>query len=211
MKIVIVGGTLGSGKTALLGHVALSLQQQGFVPGVFKIDTQANADERTYRKRSIIATTHWVDTMCPDHEAMSVIEKAWDWACASKLDVLIIETAGLCFRCAPFLERPLAFCVISGLMNIGTPDKIGPMLTKADCVVLSKVDGIGQAEREVLLEKIRLNNTTAVITYAHGLTGEGTGTLTDMIVNAPDIRSLSSERLRASLPKGYCHHCHEKG
>jgi Ni2+-binding GTPase involved in maturation of urease and hydrogenase len=209
MKVVIAGGTLGSGKTSVLIHVLGVLRSRRCTAGVFKIDTRSNADSEVYQKHSIAAVSHLTGPMCPDHEAMLAFKRAWQWAKENDLDVLIIETAGLCFRCAPFLERALAVCMISGLMNIGTPEKLGPLLTRADCIVLTRAEGISHAERQIFLEELRSINRTATLTHANGLTGEGTSILTGMIMDSPDIRLTGTERLRSSLPRGYCHLCQE--
>ncbi|MEZ5334704.1 MAG: GTP-binding protein [Methanolobus sp.] len=103
-----------------------------------------------------------------------------------KSDVLLSETAGLCLRCAPYPDECLAICVIDVTTGPNTPLKVGPLLTTADIVVMTKGDLVSQAEREVFRERVLEVNPECVIVEANGLTGKGAFELADLIRSGPD-------------------------
>lgn len=205
MKVLVVAGAHGSGKTALLVHALRTLQREGLRPGVFKVDPRPSPDAEVFRRHHIEAVVHASGDICPDHEAMVVLPEAWRWALSLGLDILAIESGGLCHRCAPFLRRFLAVCVVSGLSNLSTPDQMRPLVEYADLVVVTRTELLSPAEREVFLK--RLEAYTAHVFSANGLTGEGTSALVAAILERRDTRFLDIEPLRATLPMGYCHFC----
>ena len=72
--------------------------------------------------------------VCPDHyaalEIPKIVEKHKD------KDIIIIETAGLCLRCSPYIKEGLAINILNILS--GHPSSYGPLLTHADVIVVSK-------------------------------------------------------------------------
>lgn len=205
--MAIVAGAHGSGKTSLLVHALGALARQGMRPGVFKVDPRPSPDADLFERRGIAARVHVSGDVCPDHEAMVALGEAWRWATARGLDVLAIESGGLCHRCAPFLRRVLAVCVVSGLSNLATPDKMRPMVAGADLVILTRAEMLSPAEREVFLGKLHAASPGAVVFSANGLTGEGALDLASAVRQGRDLRLLDVEPLRATLPTGYCHFC----
>ena len=55
---------------------------------------------------------------------------------------------------APYTENSLGICVIDATSGPNTPRKVGPFLTSADVVAITKGDIISQAEREVFRERV---------------------------------------------------------
>ena len=53
MKMVVVAGTPGSGKTSVLIHAARSLQQMGVRPAVVKIDCLWTEDDARFRRLGV--------------------------------------------------------------------------------------------------------------------------------------------------------------
>ncbi len=205
--MAIVAGAHGSGKTSLLVHVLGALARQGMRPGVFKVDPRPSPDADLFERRGIAARVHVSGDVCPDHEAMVALGEAWRWATARGLDVLAIESGGLCHRCAPFLRRVLAVCVVSGLSNLATPDKMRPLVAGADLVILTRAEMLSPAEREVFLGKLQAASPGAIVFPANGLTGEGALDLASAVRRGRDLSLLDVEPLRATLPAGYCHFC----
>ena len=78
--------------------------------------------------------------MCPDHYAIYNIEDMIGWAEENESDFLIVETAGLCHRCAPYTMNCLGVCVIDATSGPNTPLKVGPFLSTADIAVITKGD-----------------------------------------------------------------------
>ena len=119
-------------------------------------------------------------------------------------DVIIIETAGLCLRCSPYLEEGLAINVLNILA--GNPSSYGPLLTQANIVVISKGDLISQAEREIFRKKVLDVNNEALIIDGNGLTGEGAIDLAEEIRKTDEINEKLT--LKHSMPTAICGYCY---
>jgi Ni2+-binding GTPase involved in maturation of urease and hydrogenase len=207
MRLAFVAGPPGSGKTSLLLHALARVRGEGLAAGVFKLDAVATTDEDLYRRRGFPVACRVAGDVCPDHEAMVSLGGAWEWAREQRLDLLAIETAGLCDRCSPFLARALAVCVVSGLSSLNAPDKMRTMVRSADMIVLARAESVSPAERQVMTARLRAINPTATLLVANGLTGEGSHVLAARLASLPPVRLLDQEPLRSVLPTGYCHFC----
>ncbi len=210
MKIIIVAGTAGAGKTAIIRHAIAQLTTKGIRSCISVLSLSAKREQR-YTALGVPVNYHCVGTMCPDHETMMVFGQVWVWAQQQKAEVLIIETAGLCLRCSPYLSRAAAVAVVSGLSNIGHQLKLSALITAADVLVLTKAELLSHAERQLLLNNLKTINPHGTVLYGNGLTGEGTNELVQMIEHLQDITLTDYEFLRYTLPKGYCHFCQGKG
>ena len=125
-----------------------------------------------------------------------------------KIDcVLLIETAGLCHRCSPATEQMAAGCVLDCTSSCHAPAQLGPMLTYADFVVLTKIDMVSQAEREIILWKIKELNPTAKLFTVDGLTGYGAEGLADWLSCFSKETNFDDDVLRHSMPSGVCSYC----
>jgi len=206
MKMVIVAGTPGSGKTAVLIHALRSLKQRGLNSSVVKIDCLYTDDGKKFEKIGIPTKVGLSMDMCPDHYAIYNIEDMIDWADENDSEYLIIETAGLCHRCAPYTVHSLGVCVIDATSGPNTPLKVGPFLSTADIAVITKGDMISQAEREIFRERILEVNPKCKVIEANGLSGQGCMELAEEIVKSPEV-SLEEEKLRHSAPLAVCTLC----
>ena len=207
MRFAIVAGPPGSGKTSLLLHALAQVRAAGIPPGVFKLDALSTSDRDRFEARGFPADCHTAGDVCPDHEAMVVLGRAWEWARGQRLGLLVFETAGLCDRCSPFLKKALAVCVASGLAGVRAPAKMRTMVETADLLVLTRAELISHAERQILLGTLQKMNPRAQRLTANGLTGEGTHLLAAAMMASPDVRLMETEPLRSLLPTGYCHFC----
>ena len=149
MKMVIVAGTPGSGKTAVLIHALRNLKKRDLNSAVVKIDCLYTDDGKKFEKIGIPTKVGLAMDMCPDHFAIYNIEDMIDWADENHSEYLVVETAGLCHRCAPYTVNSLGVCVIDATSGPNTPLKVGPFLSTADIAVITKGDMISQAEREI--------------------------------------------------------------
>jgi len=207
MRFITVAGPPSSGKTAVIGKTAETLQACGVAVGVVKFDCLSSGDQELYERRGITARTGLSGNLCPDHFFVSNIEECLAWGEQQRFDLLISESAGLCNRCAPHIKDVCAVCVIDNLSGVDTPKKIGPMLKMADIVVITKGDIVSQAEREVFVHRVRQVNAGAVIIHVNGLTGQGGHELGRLLRDAPDIESLTGKLLRFSMPAALCSYC----
>jgi Ni2+-binding GTPase involved in maturation of urease and hydrogenase len=207
MKLVTLAGPPSSGKTAVTIKALASLRQEGAHVGVVKFDSLSTQDQSLYEKQGIPVTTGLSGNLCPDHFFVSNVGDCLSWGDRKGFDLLVIESAGLCNRCAPHIQGVLAVCVIDNLSGVDTPKKIGPMLKMADVVVITKGDIVSQAEREVFAYRVRQVNTGAVILNVNGLTGQGGHELGRLLLNAPETVDLEGKLLRFSMPAALCSYC----
>jgi len=130
-------------------HTIRHLLNDKLIVSACKIDCLQTSDDARYAKLGIPVVVGLSDYICPDHFYISNLEEIELWAREQNTDVLVLETAGLCHRCAPAVDDCLCICVIDNLVGIDTTKKVGPMLSPADIVVITKGDIVSQAEREI--------------------------------------------------------------
>lgn len=207
MRFVIVAGTPSAGKTSVMMHTIRHLLQNQLAVAACKIDCLQTSDDERYRRLGIPVAVGLSDYICPDHFYVANLEEVENWALEQKAEVVILETAGLCHRCAPAVADCLSVCVIDNLIGIDTPKKVGPMLSTADIVVITKGDIVSQAEREVFRYKVEMENPRARILDVNGLTGQGALTLKNAILNCRSLAGITGKELRYPMPAAICSYC----
>lgn len=208
MKIITIAGAPSSGKTSVALHTLRHLLAAGVKAAAVKFDALSTVDHQIYRQKlGIPAISGLSDYVCPDHYYVSNLEEVLDWANEQGSDLLIIETAGLCFRCAPHIQGVPAVTVIDNLSGNDSPEKMGPALKLADAVVVTKGDLVSQAEKEVFRHQIRRVNPGAKVFHVNGLTGNGSLPLKRLIDGWPQVDSLTGIKLRYSMPASICSYC----
>ena len=183
-----------------------TLKQRNLNSAVVKIDCLYTDDGKKFEKIGIPTKVGLAMDMCPDHFAIYNIEDMIDWADENDSEYLVVETAGLCHRCAPYTVNSLGVCVIDATSGPNTPLKVGPFLSTADIAVVTKGDMISQAEREIFRERILEVNPNCKVIEANGLSGQGCIELAEEIVKSPEV-SLEEEKLRHSAPLAVCTLC----
>jgi len=206
VKLAIVAGTPGAGKTSVLVHAGKLLKEAGEAVAVVKIDCLATDDDDRYAKLSVPTLVGLAKDVCPDHFTVYNLEEIVEWANEKEVDLLLIETAGLCHRCAPYTSDSIGVCVIDATAGPNTPLKVGPLLSTANIIVITKGDIISQAEREIFRERLLEMNPTAVLIDANGLSGQGAAELVALIRESPELE-LSEARLRHTAPLSVCTLC----
>jgi Ni2+-binding GTPase involved in maturation of urease and hydrogenase len=202
MRLIVFGGTPGSGKTSVIKYVIEELNKD-FSIHYIKFDVLATDDDVLIRDRFHISTEkRFAGDLCPDHysalEFPKLIESHKD------KDLLIIETAGLCLRCSPYIDEGLGIAVVN--ITAGKPSSYGPILTESDLVAVNKGDLISQAEREIFRIKLLGVNPGADIVETNGLTGEGSQDLVEVIKNMP--HTAGKLTLKKSMPSAICGYCY---
>jgi Ni2+-binding GTPase involved in maturation of urease and hydrogenase len=206
MKLVICAGTATTGKTAVLRHVVPRLQQRGRSVAFLKIDVQfAEEDEQFAREFAIPTRKVYSGELCPDHCNVMVLGDALQWAERSGADVLLVETAGLCLRCSPYVDGGLGIVVLEATSGMNLPRKVGPMLSLADIAVVTKIDRVSQAEREVFRARINDAAPGVRVREVNALHGIGIDPLADAILATPDAGA--DLLLRGNPPVGTCTIC----
>jgi len=205
LKLAVIAGTPGSGKTSVLIHAAKSLQREGVRPAVVKIDCLWTEDDKRFQRLGVPVAVGLAKDMCPDHYSIYNVDEMLEWARGEEADVLLNETAGLCLRCAPYPDLCLAVCVIDVTTGPNAPLKVGPLLTTADVAVVTKGDMVSQAEREVFRERILEANPGCRIVEANGLSGKGAAELAELIREGPEVGDQML--LRHNPPLAICTLC----
>jgi Ni2+-binding GTPase involved in maturation of urease and hydrogenase len=205
MKLVICAGPPTSGKSTVLRQAARRLAARGRRLAYLKMDVQyADEDERFRAELGIPARKVYTGELCPDHCSVLILGDAVRWAQEQAADVLLVETAGLCLRCAPYTDGCLGLVVLEATSGMNLPRKIGAMLTLADVAVVTKIDLVSQAEREVFRARIMEAAEVAVV-ETDALHGINIEPVVGRIERAPEVPPAML--LRGSPPVATCTIC----
>ena len=206
MKLVICAGPATTGKTAVLRHLAKKLLAIEHMVAFLKLDVQfAEEDEELKRELGIPTRKVYSGELCPDHCSVMVLGDALAWAAKSGADVLMVETAGLCLRCSPYVDHGLGMVVLEATSGMNLPLKIGPMLSLADVAVVTKVERVSQAEREVFRARIMEVAPKVLIREVDALHGIGIDPLVGRVLSSPE--AMLPMQLRGNPPVGTCTIC----
>ncbi len=206
MKLVVVAGPPSAGKTALSRQIIRELSATKRI-AFLKIDVvKAFEDEELAREFGILTKKIYSGDLCPDHAGVMVLGDAVDWAMENGAGLLIVESAGLCLRCSPYLDQGLGIVVLSSISGIHTPVKMGAMVSLADVAVITKIDLIGQAEREVFTQSIKEISPTIKVFETNALQGTSLARLYSLITGSADV-DPKTLMLRGVPPLGTCTIC----
>lgn len=206
MKLAICAGPATTGKTAVLRHATKKLLAAGHKVAFLKIDVQyAEEDEQFAAEFGIPTRKVYSGELCPDHCSVMVLGDALRWAEQAGAEILLVETAGLCLRCAPYVDGGLGLIVIEATSGMNLPLKVGPMLSLADLAVVTKIDRVSQAEREVFRARIMDVAPGVKIREVNALHGIGIDPIVEQILaTAPAPENM---QLRGNPPVGTCTIC----
>ena len=205
MKVIICAGPPTSGKTTVLKQVIKRLTAKGRSIAYLKIDVQYADEDEVFKRELGIATKKvYSGDLCPDHCNVVVLGDAIKWAEELKADALFVETAGLCLRCSPYIENSLGVVVLEATSGMNLPRKIGPMLSLADMAVVTKIDLVSQAEREVFRDSINQTSKVPVI-ETDALHGINIDYIVRVIEKMQEIKAPLL--LRGNPPVGTCTIC----
>ncbi|MGP8057642.1 MAG: GTP-binding protein [Nitrososphaerales archaeon] len=205
MKTIICAGPPTAGKTTVLKQVVKKLKDKGLKLSYLKIDVQFTDEDEVFQKLFGIPTKKvYSGELCPDHCNVMVLGDAIEWALGIKADILFVETAGLCLRCSPYIERSLGIVVLEATSGMNLPRKIGPLLALADVAIVTKIDLVSQAEREVFRANI-LKAARPDIIETDALHGINMDRIVQRIEGAAD--TSPPYMLRGNPPVGVCTIC----
>ena len=207
MRLITIAGPPSSGKTSVILQAIECLKRDGLKAGVIKFDCLTSFDQIRYDEKEIPNHVGYSGKICPDHFYVANIDEAVRWGVRKGLDVMITESAGLCNRCAPYIEGITSVCVIDNLAGINTPKKLGPMLRFADVVVVTKGDIVSQAERDVFAYNIRQMNPFADVLFVNGITGQGAFLLARVMKAASEVTTVTNRMLKFTMPASVCFYC----
>lgn len=206
MKLVIIAGPPSAGKTSLTKQIIKTFQPSLKI-AYLKIDVvKAFEDIELHKEFNILTKKIYSGDLCPDHAEVMVMGDAIEWAENNAADLFIVESAGLCLRCSPYLNQGLGVIVLSSIAGIHAPEKMGSMVSLADVAVVTKIDLVSQAEREVLIQKIKEVHPNIVLLETNALQGTSLNRLYDLIGNSPPINK-DTLLLKGNPPLGTCTIC----
>jgi Ni2+-binding GTPase involved in maturation of urease and hydrogenase len=206
MKVIICAGTSTAGKTTVLKHVIKKLKAKGHSLAFLKIDVQYADEDELFRDEFAIPVKKvYSGELCPDHCNVMVLGDAIAWAAKERAEFLLVETAGLCLRCSPYIEGSPGLVVMEATSGMNLPRKIGPMLSLADIAIITKIDLISQAEREVFRARVMEAAPNVAIAETNALHGIGIDPIVKKLLAAPDVQFPLY--LRGNPPVGTCTIC----
>lgn len=206
MRLAIFAGPATTGKTSVIRHSIAGLRRRGLRPAFLKIDVQyAEEDEQIAAEFGIPTRKIYSGELCPDHCNVMVLGDALDWARAGGADVLLVETAGLCLRCSPYVDGGLGVVVLEATSGMNLPLKVGPMLSLADLAVVTKIDRVSQAEREVFRARVLDAAPAVAVREVNALYGIGVDSVVERLLAFPEAGD--SLALRGNPPVGTCTIC----
>ncbi len=206
MRLIICAGPATTGKTSVLRHMIRKLLQAGRQVAFLKLDVQfADEDEILAAEFSIPTRKVYSGELCPDHCHVMVLSDALHWAAQQGAEMLLVETAGLCLRCAPYVAGSLGMIVLEATSGMNLPLKVGPMLSLADTAVVTKIDRISQAEREVFRARIQDVAPHVLVREVNALHGIGIDPLVVQALDTPEV--TGTMYLRGNPPVGTCTIC----
>ncbi|MFZ4522005.1 MAG: GTP-binding protein [Bacteroidales bacterium] len=206
MKLVIFAGPPTCGKTTVIRQVLKRMAARDIKTAYVKIDVLYADDDTIIAKEfGIPVKKVYSGELCPDHCNVLVLDEAVEWAEKSGASYLFVETAGLCLRCSPYVENSLGIVVLEATSGMNLPRKIGPMLTLADISVITKIDLISQAEREVFRYRVLESAKKITVVESNALYGIGIDPIVKQILKTPDVEFPMF--LRGNPPVGTCTIC----
>ncbi len=206
MKLVIFAGPPTCGKTTVIRQVIRRMLKKDYKPSFVKIDVlYADEDENINKEFGIPTKKIYSGELCPDHCNVVVLDEVVEWAEKNGSDYLFVETAGLCLRCSPYIENSLGVVDLEATSGMNLPRKIGPMLTLADIAVITKIDLISQAEREVFRYRVLEAAKDISIVESNALYGIGIDPIVKKIEKSNEIEIPMF--LRGNPPVGTCTIC----
>jgi Ni2+-binding GTPase involved in maturation of urease and hydrogenase len=206
MKLVIFAGPPTCGKTTVIRQVLKRMAAREIKTAYVKIDVLYADDDTIIAKEfGIPVKKIYSGELCPDHCNVVVLDEAVEWAERSGASYLFVETAGLCLRCSPYVENSLGIVVLEATSGMNLPRKIGPMLTLADISVITKIDLISQAEREVFRYRVLESAKKITVVESNALYGIGIDPIVKQILKTPDVEFPMF--LRGNPPVGTCTIC----
>ncbi len=206
MKLIIFAGPPTCGKTTVIRQVIKRMIAKNLKPSYIKIDVlYADEDENIKKEFGIPTRKIYSGELCPDHCNVVVLDEAVEWSEKVNAGFLFVETAGLCLRCSPYVENSLGIVVLEATSGMNLPRKIGPMLTLADISVITKIDLISQAEREVFRYRVLESAKEISVVESNALYGIGIDPIVKQILKTQDIEFPMF--LKGNPPVGTCTIC----
>jgi Ni2+-binding GTPase involved in maturation of urease and hydrogenase len=211
VRLIFVGGFLGSGKTTALAAIARLLVRRGKKVGIITNDQSGNLTDTIVVRQMLEKLDVPVEEVvggcfcCKFDELIDHVEKVL----AHKPDILLCEPVGSCTDFVATVANPIkinyqdgfAFAPFSTMVD---PDRVrelllketpttfpedvvylfGKQLEEADLIVLNKIDQISQEESNRIAESLRRRFPSKQVLALSALKGEGLVTWVEQLITA---------------------------
>jgi Ni2+-binding GTPase involved in maturation of urease and hydrogenase len=206
MKLVLLAGPPSTGKTTIVKRIIEAFQKDQKL-AYAKIDVvKANEADDIHDNYGIPIKTIYTGELCPDHAQVMVMREIIDWAEKLGSDIILLESAGLCLRCSPFVTEGAGIVVLNMLSGIHSVDKMQQLICFADIAVITMIDLVSQAEREIFIRKLKESHKNMTIIETNAKQGIAMERLYDLIEQSKDI-SFDDIQLKGNPPLGTCTVC----
>lgn len=206
MKLLLVGGPPSTGKTTIIQRI-IEKRKEKYKIAYLKMDVVTAHEENLIKEMyNIEARTVYAGDLCPDHAEVMIIIEAIKWAESINADLLIVESAGLCLRCSPYLNQGLGVVVLSMLSGLHSVDKMKQLICFADVAMLTMNDLVCQAEREVYIKKLKSSFDKLKVIETNALQGIAIEYLCKLIDESAPIE-IETLELKGNPPLGTCSIC----
>ena len=187
MRLAICAGPATTGKTSVLRHITRKLLAADHRVAFLKLDVQyADEDELLKNEFDIPTRKVYSGELCPDHCHVMVLG-----------DALALGRRGTGRRAAgrdgrplsamrPYVDGGLGMVVLEATSGMNLPLKVGPILSLADIAVVTKIDRVSQAEREVFRARIQDVAPNTLVREVNALHGIGIDPLVKHILEGPE-------------------------
>ncbi|BBO93404.1 GTP-binding protein [Desulfosarcina ovata] len=207
LRFVIVAGPPSAGKTSVMRHTLGHLLAEKIPVAACKIDCpRQTPDAMRYRDLGIPVAAGVSGCLCPGRFYMDNLKDVWWWAQRQKAEVVVLETAGLCHRCVPWIVGGRSIFVIDHRRGLDMPTKFSPLIAAADIVTVTKADQVCELESRIFRRRTAQINPWAPVINVNGLTGRGSGCLGDAILSDRPLEK-SHGGLAHPMPAATCACC----
>ncbi len=206
MRVVICAGPATTGKTSVLRHIIGKLLKAGSRVAFLKLDVQyADEDELLAKEFGIPTRKVYTGELCPDHCHVMVLGDALQWAEQLGLRRAVGGNGRIVPSLSPYVDGGLGLIVLEATSGMNLPLKVGPMLSLADIAVVTKIDRVSQAEREVFRARIQDVAPKTMVREVNALHGIGIDPLVTEILETAEVDGPLM--LRGNPPVGTCTIC----
>lgn len=219
-RVIVFAGPPSAGKTSVIRQVVprlaatcssasapASLSPQDICYA--KVDVVLSRELRAMERLGWRCEALVEPDFCPDQtwfeRLPGVLERASD------ASLLVVETAGLCARCSPYIVEGLAVVIVEATAGLDTVDKLGPLMSTADLCVVTHGDRLSQGERDLLRARLEARHASERIFFVNGLTGEGAArfaaTVDDLMRDRAGRPPGGAPEPRSEPPRLFCSLC----
>ena len=204
-RLLVVAGPPSAGKTQVVRALVPELAPPGDV-GYLKVDVAHTREAQALARLGWVCRSLVDEAGCPDQVLFDRLQA--ELQALGPRPFVVLETAGLCARCAPYVHPGLAVAVLEATAGVEAALKQGPLLTQADLVVATHGDRLAPAERDVFAARLAERLPGRALLWFDGLTRVGLPRLVRAVREALNaLPPFDAPTPRSAPPRLYCSLC----